>query len=283
MAFTNLVVPFAASALLSIPAAALSQTADWQVANSPTARVRYTDTAPVSYYELRQRAYDQGYRQGADEGEKDARRGDRFNYHDEREYQRADRGYHRSLGDRERYRQIFRDGYAAGYSAAYSRIARYDRYERNDGRPGAYPRQEPYAQQGGYGGYGGYGRYPGGAPSSPVFDYGARDGYEKGLEDARKNRSFDPLRHSWYRSGDRHYNGRYGSREQYKNVYRQGFQRGYERGYEEGRYRWCPRNLRIRLMSVALGTGAALSVALDRMRSRSARRSAAAIPTSSRA
>ena len=71
-----------------------------------------------------------------------------------------------------------------------------------------------------------------------AFDNGARDGYEKGLEDLRKNRSFDPRRHSWYRSGDRHYEGRYGSREQYKDVYRQGFQQGYERGYQEGRYRY---------------------------------------------
>ena len=66
---------------------------------------------------------------------------------------------------------------------------------------------------------------------------GARDGYEKGVEDARKNRSFDPLRHAWYRSGDRHFEGRYGSREQYKDLYRDGFRDGYERGYGESRYR----------------------------------------------
>ena len=78
----------------------------------------------------------------------------------------------------------------------------------------------------------------GGGYYTPAFDNGARDGYEKGQEDVRKRRSFDPLRHSWYRSGDRHYENRYGSREQYKDVYRQGFQQGYERGFREGRYNW---------------------------------------------
>lgn len=234
MPFKNLVTPFAVAALLSVPAAATAQAANWQLPSGTSARARYIDAQPVPYYELRRLAYDEGYREGAKEGERDARRNDRFNYQGKREYQRADRGYHRSIGDRERYRQLFRDGYAAGYSNTYSRLARNDR---NDRWPGAYGRQGPYVQQRGPV-YGGNGRYPGGAYYTPAIDNGARDGYEKGLEDVRKNRSYDPLRHSWYRSGDRHYEGRYGSREQYKDAYRQGFQRGYERGYQEGRYRW---------------------------------------------
>jgi flagellar biosynthesis/type III secretory pathway protein FliH len=234
MALKHLLAPLAVSALFVAPAPALAQSPDWQLGpNVPAARSRYADAEQVSYSDLRRRAYDQGYREGLKEGEKDGRRGDRFAYQDEREFQRADRGYHRNYGDRERYRQLFRDGYASGYSEGYSRVSRYGR---NPGVQGPYGRQGPYAQQGGYGNWGG--RYPGGgAYYTPAFDNGARDGYEKGTEDARKNRSFDPLRHSWYRSGDRHYEGRYGSRDQYKNVYRQGFERGYERGYREGRYR----------------------------------------------
>ena len=73
--------------------------------------------------------------------------------------------------------------------------------------------------------------------AGPAFQYGVDDGYQKGVEDARKNRSFDPLRHEWYRDGDRHYNSRDGSRQEYKDVYRQGFQQGYDRGFREGRYR----------------------------------------------
>ncbi len=80
------------------------------------------------------------------------------------------------------------------------------------------------------------GSYPndrGYANNSVPFQGGERDGYEKGREDARDNDSYDPVRHSWYRSGDRGYNNRYGTRNDYKLVYRDGFESGYERGYRE--------------------------------------------------
>jgi hypothetical protein len=245
MRLKSLFAPLAVSAVLAVPASAFAQTAVWRLP-AENAGYRASDDAPVSYYEVRQRAYDRGYREGAKEGEKDGRRGDRFEFQDERDFQRADKGYHRSLGDRERYRQIFRDGYASGYADGYSRVASYGR---TGARPGAYGRQGPYGRQdtygsgpygrpGPYGQPGGYGSYGGpGSYSSPAFNNGARDGYEKGQEDARRNRSFDPLRHSWYRAGDRDYEGRYGPRDQYKDVYRRGFQQGYERGFNEGRYR----------------------------------------------
>ncbi len=62
---------------------------------------------------------------------------------------------------------------------------------------------------------------------------GEQDGYEKGREDARDNDSYDPVRHSRYRSADRGYNGSYGTREAYKLAYRDGFEAGYERGYHD--------------------------------------------------
>jgi hypothetical protein len=130
---------------------------------------------------------------------------------------------------------MFREGFSAGYADAYRRFAGY-------GRPGT-PNRGPYGN-GGYGGYGNRGYGGSGSPAygygyaNPATDHGLREGYEKGLEDARKNRSFDARRHEWYRDGDRHYNSRYGSRERYKDLYRRGFQEGYERGYRDGRYRW---------------------------------------------
>lgn len=66
-----------------------------------------------------------------------------------------------------------------------------------------------------------------------AFDQGYTDGYDKGLEDADKNRSFDPTRHSWYRNADREYDSRYGDRNAYKNEYRQGFRDGYDEGFRE--------------------------------------------------
>jgi flagellar biosynthesis/type III secretory pathway protein FliH len=243
------VAPLAAAVVL-VPASGFAQTAVWRLPSS-TGLYRTADDAQVSYYDARRTAYDQGYREGIKEGEKDGRKSERFNYQDEREFQRADRGYNRSFGDRERYRQIFRDGYTAGYSEAFGR---YSRVARTDGRYQTYPypsargpysqqgpypsARDPYSQQAPYPSRGVYGPgvYRSGGYYSPAFDNGARDGYEKGQEDARKSRSFDPLRHSWYRSGDRHYEDRYGSKQQYKDTYRQGFQQGYDQGFREGRY-----------------------------------------------
>ena len=227
MSLTRISFSLALAAALGVPASAAAQTAIWR---TPGETPRYTAARelPVSYYEARRTAYERGYREGLRRGEQDARRGNRFGYHDVRDFQRADKGYHRSFGDRERYRQVFRDGFAEGYSEGYSRAAGYGRNTRGRG---------PYVQ-GGYGSYGG-GPYGGRAAyASPAFDNGLREGYEKGLDDARRNRPFDPVRHSWYRSGDRHYRSEYGSRDQYKDLYRRGFQQGYERGYQEARYRW---------------------------------------------
>jgi hypothetical protein len=224
--------PVATAAFLAVPVSVFAQALPWAL---PSASGRYAraNDAQVSYYDARRIAYDEGYRQGAKEGEKDARRGDRFAYQDEREYRRADRGYNRSFGDRDRYRQVFRDGYATGYSDSFNRYSRYGHNNGQYGRPapGPYPQSGVYSQR-----VPAYGRSGNSGYYSPAFDNGARDGFEKGQEDARKNRSYDVLRHEWYREGDRHYENRYGSREQYKDVYRRGFQQGYQQGFREYRY-----------------------------------------------
>ncbi len=192
----------------------------------------YADEARQPYIESRRQAYDNGFREGLKEGERDARRRDAFNYQDERTWQRADKGYHRSFGDRDRYAQSFRTGYAAGYSDGYRR------YAPNYGasRPGSvYPNARPgYGYpQGGYG----YPNQRGYAYRSPAYANGVNDGYEKGREDARDRDSFDPQRHKWYRAGDRNYKSDYGPRRQYEDLYRDGFREGYERGYREWSYR----------------------------------------------
>lgn len=178
-----------------------------------TPRPGYAGAERQSYFEARRAAFDNGYREGLRLGQRDGRRNAAFHYQNERTFQRADRGYHRSYGDVERYRQAFRSGYSAGYRDGYERFAR--------------------AARGPVGRWGS----PGGRVAHPAAQTGFEDGYEKGVEDARKNRAFDVLRHKWYRSGDRHYQNRYGSREQYKNLYRDAFRSGYDRGYREGIYR----------------------------------------------
>ena len=175
--------------------------------SGPNARPSYGGTP---YVEARRAAYDNGFREGVKEGDKDGRARDRYEYRDERDFQRADAGYRRDLGDVERYRQSFRAGFVDGYSQAYGRYGR-----------------------GGQGYSYGYGQ----DYRSPAFENGARDGFEKGREDARDNDRFDPRQHKWYRAGDRHYDKRYGPREVYENEYRRGFLAGYDQGYRDGRYR----------------------------------------------
>jgi hypothetical protein len=208
------------------------------------------DDGRQPYYESRRAAYDNGYRDGLKEGENDGRHRRVYRYQDNRTWQRGDRGYNRSFGDLERYRQQFRAGFTEGYQAGYARYGQVSgRY--GDGR--AVPRQDPrypgeygspypdrnrnpdpYYGNGDYGNRGPYstGRYG----YSAGYPNGVNDGIEKGREDARRHRSYDPLRHDWYRDGDRHYRGEYGSRQQYKDIYREGFKEGYDRGYREFGY-----------------------------------------------
>jgi hypothetical protein len=92
-----------------------------------------------------------------------------------------------------------------------------DRYPYPESRS-PYPNRYPN-ERGGYG----YGSVP--------FDNGYKDGYDKGREDAGDNDQYDPVRHSRYRSADRGYDRRYGTKEEYKGIYREGFQAGYDEGY----------------------------------------------------
>jgi flagellar biosynthesis/type III secretory pathway protein FliH len=209
-------VPVFGLAALAVSVTAHAQPGGWLDA----ARASYAADERQGYNDSRRAAYENGFREGARLGERNGRGRSNNSFRNDRAYQRADSGYHRSFGSIDRYRQAFRSGFEAGYADAYRRYGRDDR-----GRDGRW-------SGGGY-----QGQYPRGAAYGPAFQAGRADGYEKGVEDAGKRRSFDVLRHKWYREGDRHYEGRYGSRDQYKDVYREGFKDGYERGYREGRWR----------------------------------------------
>lgn len=71
--------------------------------------------------------------------------------------------------------------------------------------------------------------------NSAAYENGYRDGLEKGRADAKDRDSFDPVRHSRYRSADHGYDKRYGSKDDYKLVYRDGFEAGYRDGYTDHR------------------------------------------------
>jgi hypothetical protein len=71
-------------------------------------------------FQLRQTALNAGYNNGIEEGRKDRRRGERFEFRDESDYQRATEDYSSRLGDRELYRRFFREGFANGYRAGFA-------------------------------------------------------------------------------------------------------------------------------------------------------------------
>lgn len=183
-------------------------------------------------------AYDNGYRRGLDHGASDARSRRAADYRNDRDYRDADWGYDHRYGPRGEYRQVFRRGYEAGYREGYDRYARGSGYGSTYGGSGsggygpggrAVPRDDRY--RGPDSRYGGYGY------ASRAYERGYRDGLEKGRDDGRDGDRYDPIRHKWYREGDRDYRSRDGSREQYKAAYREAFKRGYDEGYREGRYR----------------------------------------------
>jgi hypothetical protein len=219
---------------------AFSGRADAQISNWPNQRASYSDDYRQSYYEARRIAYDNGYREGLRDGESAARDRRPFDIQREKDWRKGDAGYNRSYGDKDRYRDSFRSGYGDGYRAAY------DRY---NSRGGYYDPRSSRRDEGWYGGY--PGNYPGSYPqdgriyrdrrnggygvANIAFQNGVNDGYQKGLDDAHDRKSPDPRRQKWYREGDRHYEGRYGSKEAYKDEYRRGFLEGYDRAYRDGR------------------------------------------------
>jgi hypothetical protein len=176
-------------------------------------------------------AYDRGYREGVQQGERDGRDGRNPQFERSSVYRDADRGYQDRYGNRDQYQNEFRRGFASGYREGYNRY----RVNVYDGRrDGDYRRDQDYGRSGDYRrdprvlrGY-----------QDPAFARGYSDGWEQGAKDMRGRDRYDPARHGDYRDGDEGYNKSYGSKDSYKNNYRAGFRQGYEEGYRNGtRYR----------------------------------------------
>jgi hypothetical protein len=69
---------------------------------------RYNDTA-----------FENGYRDGREQGLEDGRDRDRFDATRHGRYRSADRGYINSYGDKNRYKDIYREGFQSGYQDGY--------------------------------------------------------------------------------------------------------------------------------------------------------------------
>ena len=190
--------------------------------SAPACAVHASYRVPPSPRVINTQAFNAGYREGFEHGRDDGRRGRAFDYSRHREYRDLD-GYR---GDRNAAsRRLYRDGFAEGYNDAYRQFARDNRrQDRNDrrGQPDPDARSTPGADR--------RGRF-----GSPAAENGFRDGYAQGRDDARDRDRSDPIRARAYREGDRGYNDRYGSRDQYARDYREAFKQGYDQGYREER------------------------------------------------
>jgi hypothetical protein len=164
-------------------------------------------------------AYDNGYRRGLEHVERDARNGRAMNVRNDRDYRDADWGYDRHDGSREEYQEAFRNGFQRGYAEAYQRSGGYGygqvppRYDR-DGDRDRDDRAPVYREE-----------------RTPAFNNGYQDGLQKGREDAEHHKSFDPMRHDWFRDADHHYNSHFGPKDAYRPAYRDGFRAGYQTGF----------------------------------------------------
>lgn len=194
--------------LTLVAAPALVQAQPWL---TPAATYT-TDDYRASYADAQRAAFDNGYRTGLKRGEQAARDGRQLDIERERDYRSADQGYNRSHGDRNRYRDTYRGGFAQGYREGYTQR----------GRRGSLGRTERD-----------YGRGYGGTANFGARQNGISDGYEKGLDDVKDRKYPDVSRQKWYRNGDHDYDSRYGSKETYRVEYRRGFEEGYNRAYRE--------------------------------------------------
>ncbi|HET7618480.1 MAG TPA: hypothetical protein VFK20_08220 [Vicinamibacterales bacterium] len=123
----------AASAVFTIALAApaAAQFNGW----IPSARPGYEDQYRSSYYQARRLAYDNGFREGLDEGRKAARKRDAFEPRREKDYRKATKGYRRDYGNKDRYRDVFRAGFLDGYRQGYGRFSDRREFRRYRGWP----------------------------------------------------------------------------------------------------------------------------------------------------
>ena len=77
--------------------------------------------------------FDNGYRDGYDKGQEDARDNDDYDPIRHSRYRSADRGYDRRYGSKEEYKDVYREGFREGYEEGYRGSDPYGRDRRRGG------------------------------------------------------------------------------------------------------------------------------------------------------
>lgn len=144
------------------------------VAASIAAQAQYPGGYGNDVYRM---AEEQGYRDGYAHGADHARQGRRYDYAGTSHYRDATNGYRSGYGNKDAYKQTYRNGFVRGYEAGYRSTGAYnapsnrnnpyygnDPYYRNGpyyGNSSPYYRNDPYYGSGGYSRRGGFGRHGG--------------------------------------------------------------------------------------------------------------------------
>ncbi len=208
-----------ASVLSLMLAGAGVSTAHAQTAPRWDGDYRYTSYADY--------AFQNGYRLGAREGERDARDNKAYGFKRDDAYEDADWGFRG--GDKDLYRRDFRRGYEEGYAAGYrhNAPAAWDNSGIYESRPPVVVAPPPttssnytiaYATP--------YGRF--------AYDNGFRDGMDEGRKDIRDHKAFEFWKRDRFNDADHGYDRKFGPKDAYKADYRVGFRAGYEQGYHDG-------------------------------------------------
>jgi len=137
------------------------------------------------------------------------------------------------------YRNMYAQGYQAGYYNQQAGVWGRDRagdHDRDDDRW----RHDRDRRGWGYGngGYNGpYGAYPSGSygygNGNVAYQYGYKDGFDLGANDARRGAAYNDHGSGAYKHGDNGFPG--GNKGVYQQEYRQAYQQGYRAGYSQAR------------------------------------------------
>ena len=170
------------------------------------------------------RGYQDGLRQGQFDRSRNGSRNGSGNYRN-RDWQRADRGYEKSMGPKGQYKKAYRDGYERGHQEGFTGHSANGGW--NDGERGRRGSRDGYPGNG-YPNDGGYGNNP---LSRSAQQNGMADGAHYAQMDRNNGNAYNPTGAKGYRDADHGYASSLGSKDEFQRIYRESFVRGYQQAF----------------------------------------------------
>ncbi len=184
---------------------------------------------PAGTYGPGQEGYEHGYRDGSHRGQEDHAAGVRSHFQTE-DWEHADRGYAKYMGDKNLYKSSYKQGYEVGYNDGYTNHRRFGEVYGRTVDPYYRPGIPPNTEEGYYGTDPNENVYvtQGWPPADVASEVGYRDGVIWAQYDAQHGNAPNPTNNWVYKRGDHGYRSQYGDKGAYKSAYQQAFIQGYE-------------------------------------------------------